>query len=623
MCAIAGIVDMNGRPVSVQAIKRMTDVQAHRGPDGEGMYVHKNIGLGHRRLSIIDLSEAGKQPMFSRNGRYVLTFNGEIYNYLELKRAIGKWPWKSSSASEVLLAAYEKWGPECVKKFNGIFAFAIWDTKKKELFCARDHVGVKPFFYSFKNGKFVFASEIKGVRAAGVHATPNEQYMYDFLVHGYYHHRPAETFFEGIAQLPQGHTLTVSKKGITVAPFWDLALAANKQAALLKGVTDREVEKKFLQTFEDAIKLQLRSDVPVGLQLSGGFDSSAVTGMVHRVLGGQKNMRLFSFVYGSYEDKEVSYMRSLARGLGWKLEITHVLPKDMQGLMEQAVWHAEEPFPGLPTFGQFLLAEKCRKEGIPVILGGQGGDEIGAGYEYYLGAYYVDCLRERGAETALSELAAYGRRHGLTEKEQLAFFARAIGSYMYGGTSADGTSFVTPSALSPAFAARAEVPRPHFVEPFDSALSNMQYRDIVATKLPRILQAADRSAMAYGIEHRVPLLDHRLVALGLALPTYFKIRGGVQRYYMRQAMKGLVPERVLNAPKRPVPSPQREWFKKELQPWVHSILSSKSFKSRPYFNQKEVLKEYGRYCNTSGVPANSFHIWQWIFFEMWLRKYFD
>lgn len=623
MCAIAGIVDTRGKAVSSLLIQKMIDAMAHRGPNGEGLYAARNVGLGHRRLSIIDLSDAGKQPMFSHDKRYVLTFNGEIYNYLEIKRAIGKRHWKSTSDSEVLLAAYEKWGADCVKKFNGIFAFAIWDKKKKELFCARDHVGVKPFFYSFKNGKFVFASEIKGILAAGVHSAPNEAYMYDFLVHGYYHHRIKETFFDGIAQLPQGHTLVVSEKGVTVSPFWDLAHAANEEAVLLKGAGDKEVEKKFLQTFENAIKLQLRSDVPVGLQLSGGFDSSAVTGMVHQILGGQKNARLFSFVYGSYEDKEISYMRSLARGLGWKLEITHVLPSDMQGLMEQAVWHAEEPFPGLPTFGQFMLAHKCREEGIPVVLGGQGGDEIGAGYEYYLGAYYIDCLRERGAEVALSELAAYGRQHGLTEKEQLAFFARAMASYIYGGTSADGTSFVTPSALDRSFVARAETSRPHFTEPFNSALSNMQYRDILAAKLPRILHGADRSAMAYGIEHRVPLLDHRLVTLGLALPSHFKIRGGVQRHYMRQAVKGLVPERVLNAPKRPVPSPQREWFKKELQPWIHSILSSKSFKSRPYFNQKEVLKEYDRYCNTPGVPANSFHIWQWIFFEMWLRKYFD
>jgi asparagine synthase (glutamine-hydrolysing) len=623
MCAIGGLIDTRGRAVDQKTISRMMHTQAHRGPDGTGVYTDGNIGLGHCRLSIIDLSDAGTQPMHSADGRYTLVFNGEIYNYKELRKELGKRAWKGSSDSEVLLAAYEKWGASCVKKFNGIFAFAIWDKKKKELFCARDHVGVKPFYYSFNNGRFIFASEIKGVLAAGVRAKPNESYMYDFLTHGYYHHRSAKTFFDGIAQLPQGHTLLLTKKGLEIRPFWDLAAEAKNQVARLVHASDADIEKEFFTTFEDAIKLQLRSDVPVGLQLSGGFDSSAVTGMVHHVLGGQKNARLFSFVYGNYADKEISYMRSLARGLGWKLEITHVLPKDMQNLMERAVWHAEEPFPGLPTFGQFLLAEKCREEGIPVILGGQGGDEIGTGYEYYLGAYFYDMLRDRGAPAALKELETYAKRAGLGDKERLAFFARALSAYLYGGTSADGTSFVVPSALNPAFAKRAQQEKSVFTEPFSSALANMQYRDIVATKLPRILHGADRSAMAYGIEHRVPLLDYRLVTLGLALPDHAKIRDGVQRYYMREATKHIVPARVRNAPKRAVPSPQREWFKTELQPWVRSILASKSFKSRPYFNQKEVLAEYDRYCATSGVPKNSFHIWQWIFFEIWLRKYFD
>lgn len=614
---------MRGRAIQPAVIEKMMHAQAHRGPDGTGIYTDGGVGLGHCRLSIIDLSAAGTQPMHSANGRYSLVFNGEIYNYKELRKELGKHAWQGTSDTEVLLAAYEAWGPECVKKFNGIFAFAIWDKKKKELFCARDHIGVKPFFYTEKNGRLVFASEIKGILAAGVRAKPNEPYMYEFLVHGYYHHKPADTFFAEISQLPAGHTLTLNKKGIIVAPFWDLLAEAHTESQRLAQASDKEIEREFFNTFESAIKLQLRSDVPVGLQLSGGFDSSAVTGMVHRVLGGQKNARLFSFVYGDYADKEVSYMRSLARGLGWKLEITHVLPNDMQRLMERAVWHTEEPFPGLPTFGQFLLAEKCRAEGVPVILGGQGGDEVGAGYEYYLGAYFYDLLRDQGAQTAERELATFAKKAGLRPEDRLTFLTRALSAYLYGGTSADGTSFVVPSALNADFVERAKTGRPVFAEPFTSAVANMQYRDIVATKLPRILQAADRSAMAYGIEHRVPLLDYRLVTMGLALPVNAKIRNGVQRHYMREATQDIVPARVRNAPKRAVPSPQREWFKKELKPWVHSILASKQSPLGQYLNQREVLKEYERYCATPGVPKNSFHIWQWVFFDVWLRTYFD
>src|SRR3989344_3092730 len=274
MCAIAGIFDVKGRPVSRAALQRMINVQAHRGPDGEGLYLDGPIGLGHRRLSIIDLSKSGAQPMHSSNGRYVLTFNGEIYNYKELKKELPKRNWKSNSDSEVLLAAYGEWGKECVKKFNGIFAFAIWDKKKKELFCARDHVGVKPFYYYFKNGKFIFSSEIKGILAAGVSAAPNERLLYDYLVHGYYQHT-SESFFDGIRQLPAGNTLAVSQKDFRIEPFWSLA----EVAPIAEETSDSEVERKFREIFEDAVRLQLRSDVPVGMQLSGGFDSSAVIAM--------------------------------------------------------------------------------------------------------------------------------------------------------------------------------------------------------------------------------------------------------------------------------------------------------------------------------------------------------
>lgn len=618
MCAIAGIFDTRGKAVSKEAIKRITDAQAHRGPDGEGIYIDGSVGLGHRRLSIIDLSEAGAQPMLSHNGRYALTFNGEIYNYRELKKELPRRKWKGNSDSEVLLAAYEEWGKDCVKKFNGIFAFAIWDSKKKELFCARDHVGVKPFYYYFKNGKFIFASEIKGILAAGIHTTPNERLIYDFLAHGYYQHTN-ESFFDGIGQLPAGHTLEVSEKGIRTETFWNLA----KVPPVAEEVGDKEAEQKFRDIFEDAVRLQLRSDVPVGMQLSGGFDSSAVVAMAHHVLGGQKNMRLFSFVYEGYKDKEISYMRSLARGLRWRLEIIPVRASDMSERMEEVLYHQDEPFPGLPTFGQHLMAQKCREEGVPVALGGQGGDEIGGGYAYYAGAHYLDVLRQRGAAVARDELSAHGRRHGLRGADaQLDFLLRALASYSGGGTSADATPFVAPEALNGTFAARARSPLPRFPEPFRSALANMQYRDILFTKLPRVLHSSDRSAMAYGVEHRVPLLDYRLVELGMSLPSRLKIRDGAGRFFMRRAMRELMPARVLNAQKRAVPSPQREWFKKELRPWICSVFESKSFKSRPYLNQQKVVKEYGRYCATRGVPKNSFHIWQWLHLELWLRKYF-
>ena len=592
---------------------------AHRGPDDEGVYIKNNVALGHRRLSIIDLSSAGHQPMADLAGKIWVTFNGEIYNYIELKKELGG-QWQTSTDTEVLLRGYKKWGPRFAERLNGIFAFAIWDEQKKVLYAARDHLGVKPFYYAMQNGVFYFASEIKALLAAGIRTKPNDRIIYDYLVYGYYHHTN-ETFFDGIYQLPAGCFLNYKNGALVIKRYWDL----KGRVKDLSDWSDEKASEEFLRVFKNALNLQLRSDVPIGVQLSGGFDSSAVTAMVHKIVGGQKNFRLFSHVYSNYRDKEIPYMKALAKGLGWKWEYISVSSRDMPDLAEEVIWHQDEPFPGLPTFGLHMLAKVCRENKIPVILGGQGGDEVGAGYEYYIGAFLLDVLRERGLGQMDDELTAYGKLRGITGKHELLhFFVKSLASYILGGTSADASSYATPSVLKEEFLKKTEHDRPQFERPFGSALQNMQYRDILHTKLPRILHSADRAAMAYGIEQRVPLVDYRLIELGLSLSASQKIRNGTQRFFMRKALANIMPKFVLRAPKRAVPSPQREWFKKELRPWIRSILSSNSFGRRSYFNQDRVLKEYDSYCRAPiGAHTNSFHIWQWLHLELWLRKYFD
>lgn len=617
MCGIAGIIEKNKHKPSPRKLRAMMDSISHRGPDDQGQYLKNNVALGHLRLSILDVSPSGHQPMADESGKIWLTFNGEIYNYLELKKELGG-KYRSDTDTEVILKAYKKWGPKCVERFNGIFALAIWDENQKTLFCARDHLGVKPFFYAMQNGIFYFGSEIKALLAAGVKTRPNDPVIYDYLSYGYYHHLPERTFFENIYQLPAGCILTLQNGELSTNRYWDL----KERVKDLESWDDARARGEFSRIFENAVKIQLRSDVPVGIQLSGGFDSSAVTAMVHHLQGGQRNFRLFSHVYSDTKDIERPYMRALAGALGWRWEHIIVSPQDMPKFVEEITWHQDEPFPGLPTFGLHMLAKKCREEKIPVILGGQGGDEVGAGYEYYMGAFLLDMIRNYGAAKALEELDGYARRHDFSGNAGLNFFVNTLTAYSLGGTSADGTSFVNTAALRDSFLKKSAKPRPEFEKPFTSHLQNMQYRDIVHTKLPRILHSADRAAMAYGVEQRVPLVDYRLVELGLSLAGEHKIREGEQRYFMREAMKDFMPKFVGRAPKRAVPSPQREWFKKELRPWIASIISSKSFGKRPYFDQKEALNQYARYCREEN-PKNSFHIWQWIHLELWLRKYFD
>ena len=622
MCGIAGIVTKEGMKLSPQKIKAMAAALAHRGPDDEGFYLKNNVALGHRRLSILDLSSAGHQPMESHDGSCRIIFNGEIYNYLELKKELGPRHYKSNTDTEVLLLAYQKWGPAFLKKLNGIFAFAIWDEKKEILFCARDHVGVKPFYYTFKGGDFYFGSEIKALLAADFKANPNNHAIYEYLTYGYYHHLP-ETFFKDIYQLPAGHSLTLKNGKLSLEKYWDLAEKAKEASVKMAGWNDKKVADEFFKILESAVRAQLRSDVPISIQLSGGLDSSIVAAMANKIVRGQKNFRLFSFVYGNYRDKETPYIKALAKGLGWNVDFIKILPNNMRDLMNEVTWHQEEPFPGLPTFGQHMLCRASRAENIPVTLGGQGGDEIGGGYEYYMGAFLLDAVRAKGASYAFGELMDYGVRHNVSSVDaNLKFFLNSLNAYFLGGVSADATSFVRPGVLRPCFAKTFNAPHPIFDMPLDSHFSNMQYRDITRAKLPRILQSSDRSSMAYGVEHRVPLLDYRLVEFGVALAPWFSVKGGEQRFFMRQALKSILPKRVASAPKRAVPSPQREWFKKELQPWIWSILKSKSFGEREYFDQKKVLEEYKKYCQTPGVPANSFHIWQWIHLETWMKTFF-
>lgn len=619
MCGIAGIVKSTGA-VSEKKIKAMTDIMSHRGPDDAGIHISRGgeAGLGHRRLSILDLSSAGHQPMSSADKRFWLVFNGEIYNYLELKKELGG-KFQSSSDTEVLLASYQKWGKECVKRFNGIFAFAIWDERERELFCARDHLGVKPFYYAAQNGVFYFASEIKALLAAGVRTKPNDGIIYEYLSRGYYQHSP-ETFFAGVRELPAGHSLVFKKGAANLGSYWNAAERITERSNDLKDKNDKEINEEFLHIFDDAVRLQLRSDVPMGIQLSGGLDSSILTALVNKANSGQKNFNLFSFVYGDRDEIDKPYMLALAKKLGWKLNFLRIAPRDMSDLMEEVVWHQEVPFPGLPTFGQHMISKACKNMGIKVIFGGQGGDEIGAGYEYYMGAGLLDIIKESGARSAMEALQALNTVRPFESREALsAFFINALGSYLRPGASADGTVFTDVGALRPDFAA-SQFPMSEFPNRFDSHLNNMQYRDIFYTKLPRILHAADRSAMAEGVEHRVPFLDHRLVEFCLALPVSQKIRNGHQRFFMRNAMSGVMPRRVVWAPKRAVPSPQRKWFGGELRPWIRSTFSSASFAGNPYLDQKKVLEGYDRYCLSD--MKNSFHIWQWLHLEHWLKKYF-
>lgn len=615
MCGIAGFINSNGK-ASEKDAQAMIDAIAHRGPDDQGLYVRDEIALGHRRLSILDTSSAGHEPMVYE-GRYWMTFNGEIYNYLELKKELPERTYLSDGDAEVLMHAYATWGPECVKKFNGIFALAIWDTKEKTLFLARDHVGVKPLYYAQQNGVVYFSSEIKAILAGGFKTNPNESVIYEYLVHGTYDHSP-ETFFSGVLNIPPGHSLTVANGNMKLTQYWNL----KEHIWDTRGWSDEKVQGTFRELFEDAVRIQLRADVPVGLHVSGGIDSSILAHAINKANDGQKNFRMFSFAYAGSSYDEEPYVNDLAKALGWQVSITHLSPDDVNRLIESATWHQDMPFSGLPTLALQHLVESYKDSDIKVILEGQGGDEVAAGYEYYIGAYWLDIAREKGEAEADKQYEAFAKIRGFKDAEsKKSYLKNAIDAYKEPGSSADGSRFVKPEVLNQDFLSRAKVERKIFEAPFESALANMQYRDLFHTKLPRILRSCDRASMAYGRELRVPLLDYRLLEFSLGLDLYQKIRNGEQRFFVRDAYRPLLPKHIVEAPKRAVVNPQREWFQKELRPMIETILNSHSFAALPYFNKKAVLDEYQEYC--SEPQKNSFHVWQWINLALWHKAFFE
>lgn len=615
MCGIAGIVDLRKRAASRDVIERMTASVAHRGPDDRGIFVDENIALGHRRLSILDLSAAGHQPMASGDGTAHIVFNGEMYNYIELREELGG-TYKSGSDTEVLLRAYERWGAACVEKCNGIFSFILWNTREKTLFCARDRLGVKPLYYAVHGDVLFLASEIKALLAAGVPAKPNDKIVHDFLVHGVYEHSE-ETFFLDIQQLMPGHTLTVKDGKLTVQRYWHLPSAVTDVSRL----PDAEVEERYRELVTRAVTIQMRSDVPIGINASGGLDCSILTETVHRVSGGQKNFQLWSWNYGEERCDETPHVQALADHLGWTVNHVTLRPETVLQILPRVMRHEEQPFPGISIVARHLLYSRSDKETI-VFLEGHGGDEIGGGYEYYFSSAVLDTLRTFGAKRAEEELRAYAQQHGFgNDAQTMQFFLNGLQSCLQGGMSADASSFVKRPCLNADFVSSHGSP-PAFEQPFGSFLTNMQYRDVCWTKLPRVLRSVDRNSMAYGKEVRVPFLDHTVVEFAFSLPFHQKIRGGEQRSFMRRAFRDRLAASTINAPKRAVPDPQREWLQGPLRPWAEEIFRSQSFAARPYFDQKHVLAEYARYCAEEN-PRNSFHIWQWLNMELWLRTFID
>lgn len=572
MCGIAALLGEGWDPVMLH---RMVAALHHRGPDGSGTYFDPRgrAALGHTRLSIIDLSTSGAQPMRSRDGRFVISFNGEIYNYLELRCELRGYPFATWTDTEVLLAAFERWGAGCLDRLVGMFAFVVWDTQEQSLFAARDRFGVKPLFlHRDTAGRLALSSEIRALRAVDLATYPDEVAWASYLTYGV-QDQGERTFWRDVSSLPAGHCLTWRDGALRTWRWYDIAERVGRE---FDERPTSDVSDEYRALLEESIRLRFRADVPLGINLSGGLDSSTLLGLVHATQGEGSEVSAFTFTTGDDRYDELPWVSSMLSRTRHPLVECRLTAEEVPALAESVQRYQDEPFGGIPTLAYAKLFAEARARGVYVLLDGQGMDEQWAGYDYY---------RPLTANGAVDAPVVQG---------------------------ASGSPF-RPDCLEPEFRALAQ---PLETEtPFPDRLRNLQYRDLVRSKLPRALRFNDRVSMRSSVELREPFLDHRLVELALRQPVDRKVRGATGKWMLRQLVAPILPRGVAHAPKRALQTPQREWLRGPLRSWVRaSIDELVQGANATWLDADEVRLTLERY-EQDGAD-NSYFVWQWLSLAM-------
>ncbi|UCG30858.1 MAG: asparagine synthase (glutamine-hydrolyzing) [candidate division WOR-3 bacterium] len=594
----------NQEKVESSQIKRMMSAVKHRGPDDEGLYLDKNVGLGHMRLSIIDLTSAGRQPMFDQSNRYCIIHNGEIYNYLELRNELdSKYRFVSRTDTEVVLYSFIEWGIECLKKFIGMFAFAIYDTETGELFLVRDRFGIKPLYYYCDNATFVFASEIKGV----LQTIPslygaNDTVIFDYLVYNRTDQYD-DTFYSGVKRLGHGQYAKVSRHNVEFHRWYKLP---EEIRPTLKS------SKDFKDLLADSVRIHLRSDVPVGVCLSGGLDSSSIVAIMTRIL--EKNdLHTFSAVYGAgVVGDEGEYIDLFDNSVFRMHKVTPTVRTLLDDL-DMFVSCQQEPVATTGPYAQFKVMQLARGT-VKVLLDGQGGDEILGGYHYFFGNYYRELLTYMHLLTFLKEVYHYFRKH----RSLYAF--KSLLYFLLPNAVKSRAKLVGRNYLNPSFYEREAGNTRLAATLFDASSLRDALLNHFEYKLEHLLKWEDRNSMWYSLESRVPLLDHRIVEGVLALNPNEIIHAGENKSILRRAMQEIVPQEILRRQdKVGFMTPEDEWFRESVfQTYVMDIMHSASFRLSPYVDYRKCLKLYDLHLRRKINISRD--IWKWINLELWLNN---
>ena len=622
MCGICGSYQFNGAPVNRELIERMTSVIQHRGPDGKGFYFSPGIGLGHRRLSIIDLS-GGSQPLTNEDGTLQVVFNGEIYNFVELREELEKQghKFKTRSDTEVILHGYEEWGLDCVGRFNGIFAFALWDDNKKELVLARDHVGVKPLYYTALGSQLLFASEIKALLSH-----PSCPHALDMTALGQlftlrYVPSP-RTMFEKISKLPPGHLMVVTPRGCEVKRYW------NRKPELDDSRDEAELIETYQTLLEDAVRLQMRSDVPVGLFLSSGVDSGALLAIMNQYSGRPVHTFTIGFEDGA-KSNETDDARDIANRFGAEHSEMMVGAGDYEKYYERYMWDLEEPV-GNETAAAFYFVSLIASRKVKVTLSGQGADEPWAGYNRYLGIKYSAGYSQlptfftrhlvRGTVERFSKSATLRRAvASLDEPDVLTRFVKVYSFYTETMKGRLFQPWVKEHISADGVEARQALQRLQSDVDGLDPLTQMLYIDTRANLPDDLLMVGDKMAMANSLEARVPFLDHRIVEFIETLPPSLKLRGVQGKYLHKKALTKWLPNEIVYRRKKGFANPIDKWLRAKMRRYVDECLASDDAAVNRYFDRgyiKELLAAHE--ANRQDYLR---HIYLLISFELWHQTF--
>ncbi len=551
MCGIAGIICKDSMAQETD-IQKMLDVIVHRGPDGQGTFIEKNIAFGHRRLSIIDLSENSSQPMYYKD-KYVLVFNGEIYNYIEIREELisAGYTFNTTGDTEVLLAAYDKWGNDCVKKFNGMWAFALFDKQKQLVFLSRDRFGVKPLYYSEVDNKFIFCSEIKQVLNFYKKKKVNRAILLDYLLSGLEDHT-ASTFFEGIYKLPQSHNMIYNlvTNSFKLEQYYQVAVHPG-----LSRLNEKETVEKFKSILLESVKIRLRSDVPVGTCLSGGTDSSAIATLASELNKSVTKKKFIAITAKSVEQQtdESVFAEMIVKNSDLDWRITEPTFENFKNNVEKLIYNQEEPFGSPSVFMQSEVFRKAKEAGCIVMLDGQGGDEILLGYERYYAAY----IKSLPFFEKITESYKSVKSSRLTVKELLAYFYYFTSYKIRISGLKKKYSFVKPEVFE-------NWKKNHILESIESYkdIIAMQKLELMSQQLPHLLRYEDKNSMMHSIESRLPFLDYRVVETALSINNKLKIKNGWSKYVLRKSIENIVPEEIAwRKNKLGFNAPEKLWMK--------------------------------------------------------------